>query len=70
MDKLKLFGIAILFLIILGFVYNRISYPTTTTTTTTTKSNNRAVVVKQPVYVAPRPPPPPPSYNPYKAQYY
>jgi hypothetical protein len=70
MDKLKLFGIAILFLIILGFVYNRISYPSTTTTTTTTKSNNRAVVVKQPVYVAPRPPTPPPSYNPYKAQYY
>jgi len=70
MDKLKLFGIAILFLIILGFVYNRISYPTTTTTTTTTtsNSNNRAVVVKQPVYVAPRPHPP--SYNPYKAQYY
>jgi len=72
MDKLHILAIAIGVLIVVGFFYSRIGYPTTTTTTTTT----RAVAVRQPVVVvteAPRygyVPPPPPRYNPYTNQYY
>jgi hypothetical protein len=70
MDKLHIFAIAIGVLILVGFLYSRISYPTTTTTTTT-----KTIAVKQPVVVVPPPrygyvPPPPPRYNAYKNQYY
>ena len=71
MDKLHIFLIAIGILILVGFFYSKISYPTTTTTTTT-----KAVAVRQPVVVVNNPPhygyvpPPPPRYNAYKNQYY
>lgn len=70
MDKLHIFAIAIGVLILVGFLYSRMGYPTTTTTTTT-----KTVAVKQPVVVVAPPrygyvPPPPPRYNAYKNQYY
>ena len=71
MDKLHIFAIAIGVLILVGFLYSRMGYPTTTTTTTT-----KTVAVRQPVVVVPPPPrygyvpPPPPRYNAYKNQYY
>ena len=70
MDKLHIFAIAIGVLILVGFLYSRMGYPTTTTTTTT-----KTVAVRQPVGVVAPPrygyvPPPPPRYNAYKNQYY
>jgi hypothetical protein len=70
MDKLHIFAIAIGVLILVGFLYSRMGYPTTTTTTST-----KTVAVKQPVVVVAPPrygyvPPPPPRYNAYKNQYY
>ena len=70
MDKLHIFAIAIGVLILVGFLYSRMGYPTTTTTTTT-----KTVAVRQPVVVVAPPrygyvPPPPPRYNAYKNQYY
>ena len=63
MEKIYILVIAILFLVILGFLHSRSQYPSTTNKTTTT---NKTVIIRD-NNVKPHPPP---LYNPYKAQFY
>ena len=71
MQKIYLVIIAIVVVIILGFIYKRYKDSTSSTSTKTVNAS-KTVVVRDVDYINPRyiGVPPPPHYNRYKAQYY